>query len=256
MARKVVQRIVGPELAVDIRGIRVMGGPEHGPYLENLRTGRAEPFMMELFRQAVVPGATVLDAGAFVGSYTLLAAGLVGSDGTILAFEPDVRKSMWLRRNVDANGFSSRVTVSEDALTDQAGTATFFLQGGDQTTSSLYISQQSVGGVEVRCVALDDILDPTARLDVGKIDVEGAEVRALRGMRRTIAASPALSLFVECNPHALDAAGSGVLELVDLVRDLGLEPRRIDEAGKRLLPVGTGREIEQTVNLLCRPEEA
>jgi hypothetical protein len=87
---------------------------------------------------------------------------------------------------------------------------------------------------------------------VVKLDLEGGEVEALRGMRQVISSSPAPLLFVECNPSALARAGTSVEALLGELHAAGLSVRVIDETRRAL--AAPGRELTRVrghVNLLC-----
>jgi hypothetical protein len=84
---------------------------------------------------------------------------------------------------------------------------------------------------------LDDLLKNVARVDVMKIDVEGAEPRVLRGAARVLERSPRITLFLELNPSALGASGSSPQELLGLLRTLAFQVRLIDEITGSLVDV-------------------
>jgi len=85
------------------------------------------------------------------------------------------------------------------------------------------------------------------------MDIEGPELRALRGMEKTLErASSHLKMFVECNPTALRAAGSTVQGLIDRLEELKFVVTVIDEKNRCLShPVAAHIEPVLYVNLLC-----
>jgi FkbM family methyltransferase len=145
-------------------------------------------------------GATVLDIGANVGSYTLLLAQWVGDGGHVYAFEPAAASRAGLARHLSINGLSARVTVRSEAISDRSGPAPFIDAGthGDNRLVPIATAATST----VPALTIDAFCEASAIApDVIKIDIEGAELAALRGARRTIAArGPALALFVELHP--------------------------------------------------------
>lgn len=106
---------------VEVDGLHLHGTAAHRPYLEAVLRREREVLMAELFRRAVHPGAVVLDLGAFVGYFALLAARESGPEGRVYAFEPDPRDRPWLERNVEANGLGDRVDVVPMAVSDHSG---------------------------------------------------------------------------------------------------------------------------------------
>jgi len=113
-----------------------------------------------------------------------------------------------LERSIESNGFD-QVTLVAKACTDENGRAQLFLS---RTAKGLH----TIGGggagwdaIEVETVRLDDFLgDGVAEVDLVKIDIEGAELRALGGMQQVLASSRRLRILTEVNPGALAASGA------------------------------------------------
>ena len=144
--------------------------------------GSYEPEQTGLFQEWIRPGDAVLDVGAHVGYYTVLSAVLAGPAGRVLAFEPNPTNHGFLKRHLALNG-CAQVEVLQAAASDAAGTARFDFGGGSGTG---HLAEQ--GALEVTTVRVDDVcaergLSPRAI----KIDVEGAELRVLRGAETTLA---------------------------------------------------------------------
>lgn len=148
--------------------------------------GDYEIMTANLIEAILRPGDTFFDVGANIGFFSLLAARCVGAHGCVRAFEPlpDVRER--LLRNIAMNGFTN-VHVGEEALCNTTGTAHFHRgPKGNHGMSSLRCMAGSVQSIEVRTDRLDTIIEPEGRVRLAKIDVEGAEMEVLRGMRRCI----------------------------------------------------------------------
>jgi FkbM family methyltransferase len=192
-----------------------------------------EPYTLGLFKEAVQPGATVLDIGANIGFFTLVAARKAGRSGKVYAFEPGPDNFAVLARNIGINKFQN-VTPLSKAVSDKSGMGSLVL-GEDSDQHSLFGPPlvASKGTVAVECVALDDFLQG-ATPDVIKLDVEGNEVFALEGMRRTLRECKSLVMFVELNPVCLRQAKVEPEDLVSKLRDLGFEVRVIDEQSRSL----------------------
>jgi FkbM family methyltransferase len=193
-----------------------------------LLTGRHERETLRHVRRLVKPGMTVLDVGAHVGYYTRRLSKLVGPAGRVIAFEPHPRIYSILQRNAAR---LDNVTALQVAVAEEEGTAELYdylmmsASGSlhyDESMLALQKSQLSetdiapriatdfpVETFTVRTAPIDTCLAELGieRVGAAKMDIEGAEVGALRGMRGTIAASPGLALVMEYNPHALKAFG-------------------------------------------------
>ena len=188
-------------------------------------------------------GMTVLDVGAHVGQYTLLASGIVGPAGRVIAFEPHPVLGPVLRRNVSRAGCPN-VTVLPVALGRAPGPGTLVLHppdnfGGSSLRPDDASAQHERATVEVTTLdeALDRLGSPPVHL--AKIDVEGAELDVIDGARGTLAANPGIVLIVEflrANPLRF---GHTVEDLEARLRELGFQLFTLTPGGlRRYAPVG------------------
>jgi FkbM family methyltransferase len=170
--------------------------------------GTAEPLVQEAVRTLVRPRDVVYDIGANVGFFTVIAARLVGPAGAVIAFEPLPETAGAARRNMDLNGFS-HVTVLTNAAGKRGGTGKLELR--DESTWARLADASSTGPtVDVEVVAIDDLVEAGVIRppDFAKIDVEGAELDVIEGMRRTIAAHRPVIL---CEMHGRNAAFAALM---------------------------------------------
>ncbi len=145
---------------------------------------------IEIFCSFVTPGCVVLDVGANVGLYTLLAA---KRGARVFAIEADPLNAAMLRHHLKLNRLEDRVTVFEMAATDAEGTVSLYRSLPNMGESNIIKKGESVGTVAGK--PIDSLNLPP--VDICKMDIEGAELAALQGMQRTLARSPQLKLFVE-----------------------------------------------------------
>jgi FkbM family methyltransferase len=171
--------------------------------------GTTEPQVQEAVRTIVTPRDVVYDVGANVGFFTVLTARLVGPAGAVIAFEPLPQTATAARRNADLNGFT-HVTVLTCAAGRRTGTAKLELR--EESTWAKLADESTAGPtVDVEIVAIDDLVDAGRILPPSfvKIDVEGAELDVIEGMRRTIAAYHPVIL---CEMHGKNAAFASLME--------------------------------------------
>ena len=142
----------------------------------------------------------MLDIGANVGYYTLLAARLVGPSGMVYAFEPERSNFQLLVENITLNRYRNVVPV-EKAVSNTCGRTELFLDPENFGAHSLspQCCDTRSKPVTVETVTLDNFLRRThdMHVDVIKIDVQGAEGLALEGARQMLAANPQLTIFME-----------------------------------------------------------
>jgi FkbM family methyltransferase len=127
------------------------------------------------------PGQTFIDGGANIGLFTLVAARLVGRTGKVIAFEPAIEANRLLHANVALNGLDW-VDIHQAALADRRGTRDFVDLGRASGFSSFAPDSPDGGKViAVRTATLDGFVQLSDRVGLVKLDLEGAEVEALRG---------------------------------------------------------------------------
>jgi FkbM family methyltransferase len=241
-----------PPLKVTAEGLCIHGFLRHRSFLAGVAEGDYEPFYRFLFLDALVPGLTVVDGGAHVGLYTLLAARAVGPSGSVLAFEPDPYNFAALACNVEAARLHN-VRLIPKALSRLIRREAFQKSMG--TISSSLLDRRDSGPfrrTEVEATTLDYELAGSHLSELlVKLDVEGAEPLALEGMRETIVRTPTVTLFVEINPSALGYLGYSAEKLVDDLLELGLTVLFIDDRRGELIRVPLGASLPKG-NLLCR----
>ena len=204
--------------------------------------GLYEPAKMAAVRHFLKPGMTFVDVGGNKGDFALLAAFLTGQSGAVLCFEPERENCQWIHKSIELNGYKN-IGLHEVALSDRDGTAPLYL-GRKSGWHTLLSGQQrsDAGIILVRTAMLDSILTKLSvgKIDVMKIDVEGAELQVLDGARKTLSANSHIVLLLDIHPrmgvnprqvgsvltkmgfslHAMDHPLDGPVEISDDLREL------------------------------------
>ena len=162
----------------------------------------------DAFTARLKPGLTVVDIGANYGYYSLLAGSHVGWDGRsmsrgrVYAFEPNPRTFEILARNIQVNGLSSVVKAFPYAALDERKKVTLYTPdrfSGDASVMSLARKADAqpvpVSQAQIEALTIDEFV--RERVDLMKIDAEGAEPLVFRGMRSLLDRSPELTIFME-----------------------------------------------------------
>jgi FkbM family methyltransferase len=187
-------------------------------------------------QQTLRPGQVFVDVGANVGYFTLLGGRLVAPRGHVVAVEAHPLLADLLRRNVIINGMQEYVNTWHRAAWSVATKLKFHLRtrySANSSVGSVEVDQLAYlcdeeEVVEVEAVKLDDLLATVSRVDVIKVDVEGAEVRVLAGLQRTLARNPALTIMLEWSPSQIEAVGDTPSEMIDFLAGQGFEFRLIE----------------------------
>jgi FkbM family methyltransferase len=197
--------------------------------------GSLEPGTTAVLSALALPGGTVIDVGANVGALTLPAARRVGPTGRVLSLEPAPRVADLLTRTVRMHGLSW-VEVHPVAAGDVDGVLRFNLSA--QTThNSVLPLDDVVETIEIPSRRLDTLVAPGERVDLVKIDVEGAELQVWRGMQRIVGDNPDIALILEFGPEHLRKSGQSVAGWFEALQSTGLKAWEIDEATATVRPL-------------------
>jgi len=191
-----------------------------------------EPELLYLER-VLSPGKVFVDAGANFGIYTLLASKIVGEGGRVISFEPSSRVFPVLRRNIALNGFKN-VLAFPLALTDKQGLAQLYYHSavGCDSLGKDASFEQDAYSEEVETKSLDNVLKCTSvgRVDVIKLDVQGAEELVLRGANEIVTFMRPVVIF-EFFPQGAASLGLSPNGTWDFLEGHGYEFFIVDERG-------------------------
>ncbi len=205
-----------------------------------------EPVETDIFKSEIKPGNTVLDIGANIGYYTLLAARLVGPQGKIYAFEPDPDNFRLLQRNVEANGYDNVILVNK-ALSNKNGKIRLYLNPSNRGDHRVYDSKDGRLSLEIEAITLDVFFKPLdKKIHFIKMDIQGAEALALEGMKGLVRKNKEVRLVTEFSPASLKLAGSRPQDFLKNIKSLGFNFSEISERKKSVQPI-------QPAQLLKRP---
>lgn len=142
-----------------------------------------EKFETTLFKKLVKKGMVVVDIGANVVYYALLAVNLVGEKGRVFAFEPNPRSYALLMKNIDANGLHN-VVAYPMAVSDRIRVAKLFTRRNHLGGGGLWYSPEGRKSINVNTTTLDGCLGKmNCPINIVKMDIDGSETASLRGMR-------------------------------------------------------------------------
>jgi FkbM family methyltransferase len=240
-----------------VQGNRIMLNPNDAGSLsyDLIVHGEFEPFETELFVQSAHAGGVIIDIGANVGYYTVLAASASEVEA-ILAFEPDPTNFALLEQNVRANGYST-VEAFQVAVADEDKEIALYLSednSGDHR--SYWIADREI--VSIKAVRLDSFVQTSSAVaSVIKMDIQGSEFNAAQGMKDLIDRSHHLALFSEFWPEGLSDAGTGADEYFSLLEAYGFSVFVILESSQSLKRASSVGDVLEELgpygetNVLC-----
>jgi len=185
---------------------------------------------LKLLKNLVSPGNMVLDVGANIGLYSAHLSSFVGPAGGVHSFEPIPQLFACLEKTVSQNRLGN-ITTYQMALGDIDGTVNMegqaFNSGDYRVSAKNHVNR----GISVHVRRGDNVLTTVKTVQVIKIDVQGYEIPALRGLSAIIERSREIRIIFEYWPEGMKRAGYDAGELVDFLRGNGMNPYIFDSKG-------------------------
>jgi FkbM family methyltransferase len=202
---KALCRVLGKyKIYVDTRDIGIT------PHL--VMDGFWETWLTQCMYSIIKPGDICIDIGANYGYYSLLMSSLTGKDGRTIAIEPNPYVFSLLASTASVH--SSSIEPVQVALSDAAGYTTLVIPDNFFGDASIVERKDKPrlarSRVDVKTQTLDELAVQLElpRIDLVKIDVEGAEPAVFNGMNETIAKNSGLRVLIEYSPYLYDDAKS------------------------------------------------
>jgi FkbM family methyltransferase len=214
-------------------------------------------FELQLLRQFIKPGDTVIDVGANIGTHTVAFANMVGPTGTVHAYEPQRRLFTMLAGNVALNALDW-VVCHQEAVGDVMGEIhlpplpppdTFFNYSSVSLVNSL--GQDNRTGDKVPLVALDSL--DLSNCAVVKIDVEGMDPAVLMGATRLIERCQPV-LYIEHNDAEYSKHIAEILAPLNYTAHWSIHPY-YDEQNYYSNNVNIWQNVVWSSNLICFPKQ-
>ena len=221
--------------------------------------------VVRLLHRAIKDGNIFFDIGANIGFYSFYMGPLCGASGAVHAFEANPTLIPHLRRSVELNKGNSNIIVNEVAVGREAG-KTLELYDPDRIGGSSLFKLawlNTTRTVKVPVTTIDEYTkrNNIKRIDVVKIDIEGAELDAFRGMEESFKVCPPwlivceLASLVGSDSHSGDSQAGGSLathplRIADFLAKMGYEPRYISEKDGLLSDVVDSRILAQLSQVL------
>ncbi len=207
-----IQRCIPSSIRLPEKGMSLFLNPHDTVVSGAIFFGVYEPFEVSLFRAYLKPGMTVLDIGANLGYYTVIAAARVGASGRVIAVEPDKDNQYFLQKNVTENGLS-HVTVVPVAVAATEGEAVLYMSSDNKGDHRVYPVEGSRQQQQIHTTTIDALMTQfdLTHVDVIKMDIQGAEGLALQGMQELLSKTASMAIFTEFWPEGLQKTGQDPL---------------------------------------------
>lgn len=176
---------------------------------------RTEKTEIALMKKIVNPGNVVVDVGANIGFYTQLFSELTGKNGKVFAFEPDRSNFEKLKENTK---HLSNVVLENKAVSAHTGNVTLYhsVLNVDHRT---YPADELSKSYDIECVALDDYFSANQTVHFIKMDIQGYEPNAFKGMQKIIQQNKDIKLVSEFWPYGLEKAGYSAWDYWNMLKN-------------------------------------
>lgn len=190
-----------------------------------------EFYEMNYFDNIIETNDTVIDVGVHMGDYTLLAASNISS-GQVLAFEPSKEALRVLSQNIAVNGYNRKVRVYPVVASDKNGNIDF-VDNDRSEISHINFSKTSKSSIKVKTVKIDDVISDESikSVKIIKIDVEGAELFVLKGMKESLSKGIIKQMLIEVNSDC-ENYGISPEDTFNFIKSFGYKLYYFDNEGK------------------------
>jgi FkbM family methyltransferase len=216
----------------------------------NLKNEPYEPVEVALIKYLLKPDDVALDIGAHIGYYTVMMAKLCKK---VYAFEAEPYNYFVLRHNLIPDKLYPKVTAVMAAVSNQKGSIPFFLCLENSGMHRIYPSKWCIEKpMTIQSVMLDDFIN--TKIDFVKMDIEGSEFGALKGMKNILETSKP-TMIMEFHPPSIEEYGASPEEEYHFLKTLGYSIRLIPKISIPISFQDLEKETrkESGRNLLCLP---
>lgn len=179
---------------------------------------RQDKFEINILKKNIQKGDTVIDIGANIGFYTKILSELVGEKGMIHAFEPDKTN---FERLLSYCVACKNVKLNNKAIGPKTEKLKIYTSKMLNVDHRTYKPEEYEEEIEIDAVNLDEYLAGKEKVDFIKMDIQGFEMSAIKGMEQTLKANPNIKLITEFWPHGLKLTGSSGIEYFNYLVSLG-----------------------------------
>ncbi|MEH6590858.1 MAG: FkbM family methyltransferase [Halioglobus sp.] len=180
-----------------------------------------EPAETRFIINTLKPGDSLVDVGANIGYFTLIASALVGTQGKVFAFEPDPKNFAILATNIEAN-HCANVQLFEAALSNQTSQGKLFLSDTNMGDHTIYSLDDGRSSTDISLVNGAELFhDRREKIDFLKVDTQGSEFQVIEGLVTSLEYSlPGLVMLLEFSPNSIIKTGATGTALLDLLEPL------------------------------------
>lgn len=200
-----------------------------------------EPFETEVFRRLCQQGDCILDIGANIGWYSIIASKLIGQNGAVIAYEPDPLNYKLLKKNTSLSK-ASNIRVKNIAIGDDVKTTKLFLSDTNLGDHRLFDADKERDSIDVSVLTLDSLFKESRRLpDIVKSDTQGSEGLIFKGANYLLTNGWRPIWLIEFWPFGLVNSDQDPMGLWETLSGLGYIMYEVSEANPKLVHLDKSR---------------
>jgi FkbM family methyltransferase len=188
---------------------------------------KQDSFQIQLMKKLVKKGDYVLDIGANIGYYSEILGDFVGENGKVYCFEPDDLNYKYLAR-VTKN--KSNVELIKKAVADDEGKIILYTSDTINVENTTYKPEHFDSTYTVEKISVDKYVQKKFSVSFIKMDIQGAELKALEGMKQTLLSNKNISLMTEVWPYGLKNCGNTPDQIISFLKALDFQIFLINES--------------------------
>lgn len=205
---------------------------------------KQDAYEIALLKKHVKPGDTIFDIGANIGYYAKILSALTGEKGKVHCFEPDTTNFKHLQE--ETKGLTN-VIINNKAVGPKTEKLKIYTSKNLNVDHRTYKPEEYDQEIEIDAVSLEDYCNVNTKIDFIKIDIQGFEMEAMKGMHTILKANHDIKLISEFWPYGLRKAGSTVSDYYNFLKNMNfniyllkedsLEPLSLEKV-QHLEPLG------------------
>ncbi|MCL4557891.1 MAG: FkbM family methyltransferase [Deltaproteobacteria bacterium] len=187
---------------------------------------KTDAYEISLLKKWLHPGVVVFDIGANIGFYSVLLSKLAGGNGVVHCFEHDRTNMYYLQKEIR---HFPNIVLNKKAVSDTAKTLKLYTSNRINVVHRTYPVKSYGTTYEVEAVSIDEYVNQKYKVDFIKMDIQGSEFFALRGMAKTLELNPDIIVLTELWPAGLKEAGVDIKEMINFIFSLHFKIFLIEE---------------------------
>ncbi|MES2567514.1 MAG: FkbM family methyltransferase [Bacteroidota bacterium] len=168
---------------------------------------KQDAFEISLMKKYIKKGDSVLDIGANIGFYAEILSDIVGEKGIVHCFEPDTVNFKHLQKRSKS---LPNVTTNNKAVSEKTEVLKIYTSKQLNVDHRTYKPDHYDQEIDIEAISIDEYLGANAQVNFIKMDIQGFEMSAVKGMTQTLK-SPELKMLSEFWPYGMRKAGTSVL---------------------------------------------